>query len=128
MGLLAAACSPAAPAPTATVTTTGPRVPAQQSAIPTADNARVRIVAVQGASPGGRASATLETTPEALCRAQYTEPQGLVMNVPELSTQIADEDGKSTYTWSIRAESRTGPGRLRVNCNGAEATADVPIG
>lgn len=126
-GLCTAACSPTTAPATPSATVAAARTP-QPRAIPTADNARVRIVSVLGARPGGEASATLETTPEALCRAQYAEPQGLIVNTPSLSTQIADNDGKVTYRWPIRPESRTGPGKLRVNCNGAEATADVPIG
>lgn len=128
-GTLLAACAPAnAPSPTPPTAATRTQPVTQPRAIPTADNARVRIVSVQGAKPGSEAMATLETTPEALCRAQYAEPQGLIISTPSLTTQIADNEGKVTYTWPIRPDSRTGAGKLRVNCNGAEATADVPIG
>lgn len=127
LGLLLAACGPGQPAPTV-ATPTAARAPTQVRAIPTAENARASILSVQGARPGGQASVTVQTTPEALCRAQYTEPLGLIVNAPGLGMNTSDDEGKVTFVWPIRSESRLGPGKLRVNCNGAEATADVPIG
>jgi hypothetical protein len=122
-----AACGPAAPAP-ATPTPSRTQTPRNLSDLPKQPDARVEIVATEGTAPGGVATVRARTTPEALCAIQYTEPRGLIIVDPALSSRPADTEGAISWRWTIRPESRTGPGKVKVSCNGAEATAEVPIG
>lgn len=98
------------------------------SQLPTAQGARVEITRVQGAAPGGRATVAATTTPEALCRLIYQVPSGLLSGDPSLGPRPASSDGTITWTWNIPQDSRTGTGKVTVNCNGAEAKADITIG
>ncbi len=123
---LAVGCSGKAPGtPVPTRTATGPRT---IDALPKQPDARVEIALVQGAAPGGIASVTAKTTPEAMCSIQYQVPSGLITPSDALFMHPADEQGNVSWRWVISRDSRTGAGKVRVNCNGAEATADVPIG
>ncbi|GEM_PF-4766163 len=96
--------------------------------LPKQPEARVEIVQVQGAALGGIASVTAKTTPEAMCSILYQTPNGLLATADTLFMHPADEQGSVSWRWVISRDSRTGAGRVKVNCNGAEATADLPIG
>jgi len=101
--------------------------PAQ--AKPTAPaGAAVAFTAVQGAKPGGQASATVRAGPNAQCSLSYTTPAGTASTAQGLGSQTANASGTVTWTWTIGPGTKTGTGSLAVNCGGSRATSTIQIG
>jgi hypothetical protein len=87
----------------------------------------VTFLEVHGASPGGFASVTVRTTPNANCSITYVNPRGATSKSAGLINQPSDSDGKVTWLWKIGPNSLLGRGSVTVTCNGASATAPIYI-
>jgi hypothetical protein len=88
----------------------------------------VSFTSVTGAAPGGTASATIQTSPGAFCKVDYFGPRGVDrFEGGALHAQQADANGNITWGWPIAANTPSGNGTVTVNCEGATASAAVPI-
>jgi hypothetical protein len=102
--------------------------PVNQTATASPGTNGVTIVSVNGASPGGYASVTVQTTPGAECSIRYVTPHGTVSRAKGLGNQNADSDGKASWTWKIGSKTEPGTGSVTVTCNGESATTAIVIG
>jgi hypothetical protein len=99
--------------------------PASQStAVP---STKITFLSVNGASPGGYASVTIQTNPGADCSIRYVTPHGTISQARGLENQSADADGKVSWNWKIGSKTEPGNGGVTVTCNGQSATADITI-
>jgi hypothetical protein len=89
----------------------------------------VTFTSVNGAAPGGTASATVQTMAGALCRIDYFGPKGVDRwEHGALHPDVANTSGVATWSWVISKVTPLGNGTVDVNCNGVSAQASVPIG
>jgi hypothetical protein len=88
----------------------------------------ITFVSVNGASPAGFASVTIQATPGAECSIRYITPHGTISRAAGLDNQLADSGGKASWTWKIGSKTEPGTGRVTVTCGGASATASIGIG
>lgn len=88
----------------------------------------VSFVAVNGGSPGGNASVTIETAPGTTCTIQYIVPSGRNSTAKGLDPKTANSAGRITWSWVIGTSTVRGPGTVNVNCNGATASSPIVIG
>lgn len=77
-----------------------------------------RFISVTGAAPGGTASATVQTTPNAYCTIDYYTPIGTHSTAQGLEPKNADPQGVVTWSWRIGANTTPGDGQVIVTCNG----------
>lgn len=87
----------------------------------------ITFVSVHGANPGGYASINVETAPGAECSIRYVTPHGTISRAKGLDNQIADSDGKLTWTWNIGSKTEPGKGTVTVTCNGSTASTPIEI-
>ena len=124
--LLAVACTaaPAAnPAPKPTLAPPAPTVPAPTPKPGT----KVEITRVTPGKPGSVVTVTAKTSPEALCNIQYNNPIGLISAAPGLDLALADAEGNVAWRWQLSPDSPIGAGKVKVQCNGTEATAELKV-
>jgi hypothetical protein len=88
----------------------------------------IKFVSVNGASPGGEASVTIQTTPGAECSIEYVTPHGTVSRARGLVSQTADADGEASWTWKIGTRTEPGTGSVTVTSGGASETTEIEIG
>ncbi len=88
----------------------------------------ITFASVEGASPGGYASVTIQTSPGAECSIQYVTPHGTVSRARGLESQTTDSDGRASWTWKIGTHTEPGTGSVTVACNGESATTPIEIG
>jgi hypothetical protein len=87
----------------------------------------ITFVSVNGASPDGYASVTIQTTPSAECSIRYVTPHGTISRAVGLVDQTADSGGKVSWTWKIGSKTEPGTGNVTVTSNGSSATAEIKI-
>jgi hypothetical protein len=102
--------------------------PATQTTAPALKTGEIAFVSVNGANPGGYASVTVETAPGVECSIWYVTPHGTISRAKGLENQIADSDGKVTWTWKIGSKTEPGTGSVTVTSNGASVTAQIQVG
>lgn len=88
----------------------------------------VTFLSAVGGSPGGTASARVQTIPGALCSIRYTTPAAADSADRGLVTTFADGSGVVAWSWRIGSRDRPGTGTVTVTCNGVQASADIAIG
>jgi hypothetical protein len=88
----------------------------------------VAFVDVNGDSPGGHASVTVQTTPMADCTICFITPDGTIDRTKGLWDKTSDPDGSVSWTWKINRKTKPGKGSVTVTCNGASATMPIHIG
>jgi hypothetical protein len=91
-------------------------------------NGNLTFVTVQGASPGGSASVTIHAEPGATCCSIiYTTPAGTRSKASGLGSKTANAQGTVSWTWFIGPNTRSGTGKITVECNGKNASMDIVI-
>ena len=98
------------------------------TATPTSATNGVHFVTVQGGPPGGNASVTVQTAPEAKCFITYTTPSGTTSKAEGLDEKVADSNGFVTWEWKIGPSTKQGKGDVTVTCNSAKAATEIEIG
>jgi hypothetical protein len=98
-----------------------------QTATALPSSSRIAFVSVEGASPGGYASITIQASSGAQCSIRYVTPHGTISRAKGLDNQIADSDGKLTWTWKIGSKTEPGKGAVTVTCNGSTASTPIEI-
>jgi hypothetical protein len=88
----------------------------------------ITFVSVNGASPDGFASVTIQATPGAECSIRYVTPHGTISRAAGLENQTADSAGKTYWTWKIGSKTEPGTGSVTVASNGASTTTSIEIG
>ncbi len=89
----------------------------------------VAITSLVGASPGGTASATVHTAPNAFCQIDYFGPHSVDrLEDGALAPRNADANGNVTWSWVISTHTPVGLGTVKVTCNGVTATSSIQIG
>ncbi len=101
--------------------------PATQTTAAAPRTSEITFVSVHGANPGGYASVTVETASGAECSIRYVTPHSTISRAKGLGNQIADSDGKVTWTWKIGSKTEPGKGSVIVTCNGSTATTSITI-
>ncbi len=88
------------------------------------------FVSVQGAAPGGTASATVQASPGAACTLVYTTPDRNVSTAAQLrGSRMADASGLVSWSWPIEPNTIPGQGTLTVQCSpGGSSTTPIQIG
>ena len=99
-----------------------------QTATALPSSSRIAFVSVEGASPGGYASVTIQASSGAQCSIRYVTPHGTISRAKGLENQTADPNGKVTWTWKIGSKTEPGTGSVTVTSNGASATAQIHVG
>ena len=121
-------CSAAARVPPTTVPSVSSR-PTETTAAETRAGPAPSFVSIVGARPGQTADVTIQTQAGTACSIVYFNPAGkLGMEDGLNQDQVADATGRATWSWTIEPTTPTGKGSLRVRCNAADSTADIPIG
>ncbi len=88
----------------------------------------VTFTSVTGAAPGGTASVTIQTVPNAVCRIDYFGPMGRDrFEAGALHPDVADANGVASWSWHIAGNTPTGNGTVVVRCNGVTAQTTIPI-
>lgn len=95
---------------------------------PTGTTQRVTYTSVVAASPGGIASATVQTTPGASCSIEFLTPAGPPSSDQGLVAKQADSSGAVSWSWRIGSRSSLGIGTVTVTCDGTRASTTIPIG
>jgi hypothetical protein len=88
----------------------------------------VDIISIVGARPGGRATVTAQTSPDASCSISYTTPAGKRSIAQGLGAKAADANGMVSWAWNIGPATRRGSGTVVLTCNGASTTSPIQIG
>jgi endonuclease YncB( thermonuclease family) len=87
----------------------------------------VRFTSVVGGRPGGRASASVQTPPQARCSIMYVTPAGTISQAQGLVAVTATAAGVASWSWVIGSNTTPGTGTVTVNCAGVSARADIVI-
>lgn len=103
-------------------------VPSQAPAATPGVTGSVALISVIGASPGGVASASAQTSPAAVCSIVYVTPAGTTSKAQGLATNVADAAGVASWTWNIGSSTRPGVGSVTVTCGGASVSEPITIG
>jgi len=106
---------------------TQPDQPVSQPTTQPDQPAKIKFVNVNGASPGRHASVTIQTAPGAKCSIEYITPSGRRSTAAGLTDQVADADGKITWTWLIGARTKPGTGKVIVTGEGTSSSTDITI-
>ncbi len=114
-------------APTTQPPAKAPVSPAATRAPAAAQGAGITL-AVQGASPGGRASATVTTAPGVVCAIIYTTPAGTNSTAQGLGDATTSAAGVASWSWTIGPSTRPGTGSVRVTCGALTATQPIQVG
>ncbi len=88
----------------------------------------VTFTSVVGGPPGGTASATVQTSPNASCSITYVTPHGTVSRARGLYAKTAGTTGLVSWSWVIGTSTQPGTGTVTVTCNGVSANAPITIG
>ena len=94
---------------------------------PTGTTQGAAFTSVVTASPGGNASVTVQTTPNASCSIEYITPAGAASLDDGLVTKRADSTGAVSWSWRIGSRSSPGIGTVRVTCDGVQASTNISI-
>lgn len=89
----------------------------------------VSFTSVNGASPGGTASATIQTQAGAFCRIDYFGPlHHDRFEDGALAPQTAPASGTVTWSWLVSTDTPVGSGTVTVTCNGVTISNPIQIG
>lgn len=88
----------------------------------------VAFTTVTGAAPGGTASATVHTSPFAVCAIDYFGPKGADRDeLGALHRKQVDANGNVSWSWLIAPNTPAGNGTVAVSCEGVIQTTAIPI-
>jgi hypothetical protein len=87
----------------------------------------VQNTSIIGATPGGHASATVQTAPGASYSISYRTPARTSSTAQGLTSRSADANGMASWSWSIGPTTRPGTGTVSVTRNGASASSPIQI-
>jgi hypothetical protein len=85
----------------------------------------VTFTNVTGGSPGGVASVSVQTSPNASCSITYVTPHGTTSVAAGLVPESADANGNVGWSWKIGTNTIPGTGTVSVMCG--TVTTSVPI-
>ena len=122
--------TPLPPTPTAVPSTPTPvpPTPTPVPPTPTPSGPSVAFTAVTGASPGGNASVTVHTAPDASCSISYETPAGSESKAAGLVDKTADGAGNVSWSWRIGPGTKPGTGTVIVVCGSGSASSPITIG
>lgn len=120
----------ATPQPATMPTPLPPTEPAGTAIEPPGEQA-VTFIVVTGGPPGGRASVTVQTAPDATCSIQYTTPAGTKSTAQGQGATVSratDQDGHASWSWDIGPSTRPGTATVTATCSTGTATTSISIG
>jgi hypothetical protein len=95
----------------------------------TTNGLSVAFTTITGASPGGTATVSVQTSPNTLCSIDYFGPHSADRwEDGALAPKQSDANGNVSWSWVISALTPTGTGTVDVSCGGTKVTGNVPIG
>ena len=113
-----------APAGTAKSTAGGQAPPPQP-----APAAGLQFLRVQGGSPGGPASVTVQAAPGATCTLSFdSSTAARRITSVNLGPQSVGPSGTATWTWTIDGATVPGSHRVTLSCGGATISSPIQIG
>jgi hypothetical protein len=116
---------PGPPAPVSTTPIAATATPLVN--LPPPGGTPVQFVSVMGARPGGTASVTVQTSPNAVCAIIYSAPMSGLSTAPGLTPKTADASGRVSWTWVIDIYTTPGTGTVAVTCNGVSNSANIQV-
>jgi hypothetical protein len=86
------------------------------------------LSSINGANPGGNASATIAAPPNTHCTIAYITPDGRAGNLPGLGPKATDAHGRATWSWYIATNTPRGTGMVAITCGGVTRSERILIG